>query len=347
MDHHKKAYERRFNETYDPIHRVESVLKNAATMRDLDFHYKMIDIFRSMRDRHAQYGIPGAPSCIAAVQATVFEIADYGKDEKFIVSLLDTREDQVALSPDVLKLGLGDELLSVDGIPIKQYLNDMKFSSSAATYSGSLRASLLALTMVQGQTNRLPSQDETKYQFKSISGKNYNVSLPWVAMYENECLENAKNHTVSVAMKNLAREGRHMILEKRSPEKDHLVGWRIHKPESKNLGVIQFDSWHFASNDVDFEPINRHVRHLLANQLKDTKAILFDVRSDSSDYIPLADTIPHFFGIDVKTPSMRTVVHDLNRALLSNTTRRFELLADAYLKSAPWRCFHANRQLLD
>ncbi|KAH6578676.1 hypothetical protein BASA61_000141 [Batrachochytrium salamandrivorans] len=62
------------------------------------------------------------------------------------------------------------------------------------------------------------------------------------------------------------------------------ITWGIYKPESTNMGIIKLDS--FDPEDVGTKSLAvlkavMIVRSLLANELKDTKSVMYELRGNS------------------------------------------------------------------
>lgn len=295
-------------------------------MNDLEFHYEFVDLFASLRDFHTEYRLPGNHGCIETITGVIFNVIGQGDSQKIIVSGFDND------LPRPKNVNFGDELVSIDNIPIMDYLEDLKFFSRGANDSGSLRASIGALSYLDGKTNRLPAKDEHQYSFRSADGTAYQITMPWIVLADINCwtqvqsfLERRnppskiKRKVKSKAMHNLNRKKQSSIssnLFKRDkpnviPTVDPMVNWHIHRPNTKNLGVIHLDD--FAPLNVDSYKVAQLIQNLLMNELKDTSAILFDVRYNGGGLITIADVIPQFFGREIKTSSAYALIHDINR----------------------------------
>ncbi|KAJ8325868.1 hypothetical protein QVD99_004037 [Batrachochytrium dendrobatidis] len=99
------------------------------------------------------------------------------------------------------------------------------------------------------------------------------------------------------------------------------VSYAIWKPKTKNLGIIRLD---------DFEPKDpktgqdavpqavRNIRDLLTTVLKDTKAVVLDIRSNPGGIIYLANAIPQFFKPDYEPYGFRYLMNNMTYNIFVN-----------------------------
>jgi hypothetical protein len=76
------------------------------------------------------------------------------------------------------------------------------------------------------------------------------------------------------------------------------------------------------------------IRDLLINQLKDTDAVLFDVRSNGGGSITLAESISQLFRTEVESTSARALVTNINQKLFADVSNRKDWGA-AYMQTGP------------
>lgn len=275
-----------------------------------------MDLFLSLRDLSTRYGIPGPHGCVTALKPFGFSVVGEGYDQRIVVTQKWEESEYQGLTPEASKINLGDELLAVDRTPIMQYLWRRRLFSGWATESGALRASLEKLTKISGKWSRMPSQNETHYEFMSEIGIKYKVTVPWIARYNAQCWDESQGF-IRDKLKNRKRPHSNIsTLEKREIEKETKLEWLIHKPETKNLGVIFFPS--FRQN---FRTTLNAIQSLLANELKDTNAVIFDVRGAFSLMNPLADLIPQLFARDVNTTYSRALHQPTMLELLTKSNK--------------------------
>ncbi|EGF77125.1 hypothetical protein BATDEDRAFT_27937 [Batrachochytrium dendrobatidis JAM81] len=116
------------------------------------------------------------------------------------------------------------------------------------------------------------------------------------------------------------------------------ISWGIWKPESKNLGIIRLD---------DFSPTNlktdapadteavREIHKLLSTVLKNTNAIIFDLRANSGGSGEFANAIPQLFKPDFQPMPMRYLMSSVAYNTLVNGTYFFDTSNPAWYKTPP------------
>ncbi|KAH6580462.1 hypothetical protein BASA60_002859 [Batrachochytrium salamandrivorans] len=79
------------------------------------------------------------------------------------------------------------------------------------------------------------------------------------------------------------------------------ITWGIYKPESTNMGVIKLDSFSpedAETNSLAVEKAVMIIRSLLANELKDTNSVMYDLRGNSGGNIEFANSMVQLFKPD-------------------------------------------------
>ncbi|KAH6586407.1 hypothetical protein BASA50_000581 [Batrachochytrium salamandrivorans] len=79
------------------------------------------------------------------------------------------------------------------------------------------------------------------------------------------------------------------------------VTWGIYKPDSANMGIIKLDS--FDPKDVETKSLAilkaiMIIRSLLANELKDTKSVMYELRGNSGGDVRFANSMVQLFKSD-------------------------------------------------
>ncbi|KAH6592627.1 hypothetical protein BASA50_007915 [Batrachochytrium salamandrivorans] len=79
------------------------------------------------------------------------------------------------------------------------------------------------------------------------------------------------------------------------------ITWGIYKPESANMGIIKLDS--FMPEDIETKSLAvlkavMIVRSLLANELKDTKSVIYELRGNSGGNVDFANSMVQLFKPD-------------------------------------------------
>jgi C-terminal processing protease CtpA/Prc len=194
----------------------------------------------------------------------------------------------------------------------------------------------------------VPDKDESVYEFKSITtGKRYTISIPWVVRTDNECMDGARqvmkqNNTGAPPPASFVEEtvppvkratqylnpiyyieesfGRVQDYAKVQFQNtsDSMVLWTILEPKSHNVGIIYLPS--FIPNNDDAKQVVFLIRDLLMNQLKDTNAILFDIRDNIGGNGDVSRLLPLLFGSNADSVKMRALVHPINDQIFLNST---------------------------
>ncbi|EGF79413.1 hypothetical protein BATDEDRAFT_35365 [Batrachochytrium dendrobatidis JAM81] len=116
------------------------------------------------------------------------------------------------------------------------------------------------------------------------------------------------------------------------------ISWTIWKPESKNLGIIKLE---------DFSPTNlktgaladveavREIHKLLSTVLKDTNAVVFDIRANGGGSGEFANAILQLFKPDFQPMPMRYLMNSVAYNTLVNGTYFFDTSNPAWYKTPP------------
>ncbi|KAK5665341.1 hypothetical protein QVD99_007697 [Batrachochytrium dendrobatidis] len=116
------------------------------------------------------------------------------------------------------------------------------------------------------------------------------------------------------------------------------ISWGIWKPESKNLGIIRLDD--FVPKNLktdapaDTEAV-REIHKLLSTVLKDTDAVIFDLRANSGGSGDFANSIPQLFKPDFQPMLIRYLMNSVTYNTLVNGTYFFDTSNPAWYKTPP------------
>ncbi|KAH9271548.1 hypothetical protein BASA83_006155 [Batrachochytrium salamandrivorans] len=97
------------------------------------------------------------------------------------------------------------------------------------------------------------------------------------------------------------------------------LAWTIWENGGRNMGVISIESFtpvlKDTKEDTTFLVLIETIRNLLVNQLKNTDAILLDIRGNSGGLISVADGIIQLFKSDVTASTFRYLKNDATKSL--------------------------------
>ncbi|KAH9272256.1 hypothetical protein BASA83_005600 [Batrachochytrium salamandrivorans] len=248
---------------------------------------------------------------------------------------------------DYAKIQLGDELLTINGLSFVEWFKQNQFKAGGgANNFGGQRTALNYISTIYGAINRLPTVDSITLQFKPRTHykRVYSVTVPYVTGHSAACW--GLSSTLYQKLTNVTLPGTAPPPTPPTPRssfrKTHLSGtkaaqrqsdaikalkypkpltWSIYKPGSKNMGVIKLE---------DFEPTDSVtgengsdkaimiIRSLLANELKDTNSVIFELRGNPGGYISLANGMPQLFKPDFNPFGARYLMNNITYNIFVN-----------------------------
>lgn len=299
----------------DPERELDRMGFAASQLHGFQFHALFLHYFRGFRDRNLQYQIPGTHACITANRGFSLEVIGQGPETKVVVSSVHTSP----LSPGHGSIQVGDELLAVD----YEMINHIVYLEDGSTP----RQNLKDLYYIDGKTNILPgyfpihwANDE--FLFRTVAGELFETTLPWLYDVDDQCVRDIANSASSVAPKILKRHAQNRtiqsktILDTRASAAD--INWKIYEPNSSNLGIITINT--FGTGHEEAGKITADILKVLQNELKNTNAIVFDVRNVSGTSMPsAADLIPQLFKQNVVLGGGRVRLNQINEDLIAGS----------------------------
>jgi hypothetical protein len=359
----------------DPVPRVDAIAAKAANLTDFELHTQFSDVFLSLRDFHTNYFFPVPHRCFTALQYMLFTFVDErtwwgGKEEKLVVkSFSQFPEVADLLGPLISQINIGDEMITANGLTIQEIYEKTKFLYGGANIAGAKQSAQESLSIRGGNLYQMPKEDSITFRMKSFNTKKeYTVTLPWIARRTDSCYEIAMAVSQGISNSFAAEEPVNVKFTKPSdahPLMDDLkssfktsgdieklgytttadteIRYTIWKPESKNLGVIRLESF---SPAIGFNSSLAIIRNLLLNELKDTEALLFDLRDNGGGNVQFAESIPQFFGIDIEPSNRRAIVSKVNeRVFLGGFFSETNPWYQAYKEVKPGDYFTPIRKL--
>ncbi|KAH6591289.1 hypothetical protein BASA50_008791 [Batrachochytrium salamandrivorans] len=94
------------------------------------------------------------------------------------------------------------------------------------------------------------------------------------------------------------------------------ITWGIYKPESANMGVIKLDSFdpkNVVTKSLAVLKAVMIVRSLLANELKDTKSVIYELRGNSGGDVDFADSMVQLFKPDFQPFGDRCLMNKITQ----------------------------------
>ncbi|KAH6582253.1 hypothetical protein BASA60_002015 [Batrachochytrium salamandrivorans] len=254
----------------DPFPTIKNLRKNIETITDEDLQLGLTDAFTMIRDHHTRW-INSVPS----------------------------------LAEDFSKIQAGDQLLAVNGLSFVDWFEQNQFTSGGgANEFGGQRSALRFLSTRYGEINRLPSEDSITFQFRSRTNpqNSYTVNVPYVSGHDDECWGFGSN-----LYKNLTG----ITLPGTPPmswpfSAEHLEN--NHESNATHLSSRGYGTRRFekpereAAVDRIFN-LNKSlrimvVRSLLANELKDTNSVIYELRGNPGGSVSFSDGMVQLFKPD-------------------------------------------------
>ena len=335
----------------DPLPKLSRILGNVTRMTEIRLHTELTSLFLSLRDWHTNYYLPKPHACYHALWPLEFSFIaseNFEASPNVVVKAFTSLKEAMRFSHDIRKLvEIGDKLITYNGLTFKEFYNLNKAKTGGANLYGGMRSVVGFLSYRPGSMFMMPNETEAVYVLEKRNGKQYTVKAPIVARENRECLRQythpneSPNYKVftskkdeewtqkRLAMFEKNENAYHPFLEdmKRSFDqnldfkfhktKDDILSWSIYKKGESNVGIIRLDSFVPSSNNVDL--VLELFHGLLVRELRDTEALIIDVRSNGGGIISLADSIPQFFVADYIPPGARVLVSPTN-ALIFNSS---------------------------
>jgi hypothetical protein len=353
----------------DPLPKAQDMVARAASLSDKDFHYSLLDIFTPLRDFHTLYLMPGPHSCLANFQAVDYTLTELNGREQVVVKEITQFERVKELSPEYTRISIGDEVLSVDNVPIQEYIRSRLFLAGGANDFGGKRAVLSRMSVRPGSIERPPSENKNVYRLRKYpTNEEYTVTLPWVTGSRDECYPIAKKVADDIRAGRPLREipvfptapttdrlpmddfvsPRTITKKTAFPNNfaavdvikvDDILDYTIYKPESKNLGVIFLKS--FSPEDRNVNRVFQLIRGLLINELRNTNSVVFDIRENGGGIITLPEIIPQLFKRDIVTLQSRALNTRINQNIFNSRNYGRDVWTDA-INSTPARNTYTN-----
>ncbi|KAH6560251.1 hypothetical protein BASA62_000220 [Batrachochytrium salamandrivorans] len=224
-----------------------------------------------------------------------------------------------------------------------------------ANDSGGHSGAFQYLEGIAGDSNILPEDDSITFQLRRLRGKQelYTVTVPYVALSNDECWSLSSSlyeelnsvtppeipaSTSFIQKRSVSGNDTSLLGDSTSQRVDTNIhkrsywesvqfkdtkiddlAWTIWENGGRNMGVISIESFtpvlKDTKEDTTFLVLIETIRNLLVNQLKNTDAILLDIRGNSGGLISVADGIIQLFKSDVTASTFRYLKNDATKSL--------------------------------
>ena len=187
---HRELKIKDFGAGSDPVPRLEDMVKRAASLSDSEFHAAMQKIFLDLHDHHTNYMAPLPLRCSYAIAPLNFVDVYDNNALKVIVRGRTTVLGEKA--PETKVAQPGDELIALNGKPIKDVLEDMKRLSGGANDDAMTMGAIRNLAFVPLAEQPVPENDLIKYTLKRGNETIQIDSRYFAAVNIPSCVEEVK-----------------------------------------------------------------------------------------------------------------------------------------------------------
>ncbi|KAL2919749.1 hypothetical protein HK105_200665 [Polyrhizophydium stewartii] len=323
----------------DPFPTLRDLRANIGQVSDRDLQIGLSQAFLSLRDLHTTFSKAGPYSCFYAATGVFFDFAEGAADivnnPKVVVSGYSSLSGvQRLLFRQLSQINVGDELVAINGDPFATWFHNNQFQLA--------------------QNNRL-----------------YEVQIPYVSIRDNNCW--AASSQLYLQRTRIRLQGmplaQRLLAPKKSPTlhndpiKNPLayvidkrleplatvrpvaltqttlssISWSIWDPQGKNMGIIYLtDFLARDSNGVSKVPLAiETIRSLLANELKDTKSVIVDIRDNGGGSISLANGLPQLFKADFDPFGARYLRNNVTFNIFARNNQLGQEWQDAWNEGQP------------
>lgn len=304
-----------FGPATDPLPYLNEIEKNIETISDYDFHKKMAEIFFKQRDFHTSYGLPRPYSCYRSIIPVSFkEVIDLSGKKVIAVSAVTEKEELLNLMPANFQVQTGDIVLSYNGQPIRQAMQNAAPRSRGANPAAILRHTAQILTYVSQGGDVAPVNDEVILVLKDRLGRTYTNTLPWISTANQDCLKKdapvvSGNATMGaneyqIEFNKIFRKSRN---QKSSTDGDGLkdtlepiLKYKKLNNEYGSFGYFQLES--FVPEKLNIDGVVLEFKKLLQTEFLHTTGIIIDLRDNGGGMISLAEKLTQLFTANYITP---------------------------------------------
>jgi C-terminal processing protease CtpA/Prc len=333
---HRELKIKDFGAGSDPVPRLEDMVKRAASLSDSEFHAAMQKIFLDLHDHHTNYMAPLPLRCSYAIAPLDFVDVYDNNTLKVVVRGRTTVLGEKA--PETKVAQPGDELIALNGKPIKDVLEDMKRLSGGANDDAMTMGAIMHLAFVPLAEQPVPENDLIKYTLKRGNETIQIDSRYFAAVNIPSCVEEVKGRFSRRTFGRadfLRAENPHIRVYKDlvappslapfSEEGKLPVGqfYTISTPAGK---LAKFDLETFVPEGQESSDSVIHmVKKLLEKSQDEADALIIDMRGNGGGLILLAEGLTQLFTPNAVAPMpVRYLPNDLNLTMFLNSNQGHE-----------------------
>jgi C-terminal processing protease CtpA/Prc len=272
-----------FGTSADPTPRLESIEKNIHNITDEQFHQSLHSIFQSFHDFHTLYYFPKPFACYQTFLPVMMKYVRTGppRGNIFVVSALSSDSAIYEHLQQPFPVKVGDRILTYNGKKISEAIEEIRFKTGGANPAATFRRAQEFIRYREHALDFVPEEDSVEIGFENQAGEKYNLTIPWIAYADEECLAGS--------------EGPEEKLTGSSGEEEEpILYWTTLRNDRGTYGYIELTS--FNPEVFSNEDVVKKVKDILLTELNDTKGIVFDLRDNEGGQIPLAEMLIQLFS---------------------------------------------------
>ncbi len=323
-----------FGAQVDPVPRLEDMVRRAASLSDADFHTAMQKIFLDLHDFHTNYIAPMPLRCSYILAPLRFKDV-YGQGTLKVI-VAGKSQKLKDLAPEVSPAEIGDELVALNGKPIRDVLAAMKKVSGGANNDAMVTSAIMNLSMIALAGSMIPADNELKYTLKHGT-TTYEISSKYFALINNpSCVEEASAEASRPQIHGaqqfdrgenpLIRDYKKLVLPPSispfSAEETLPIGEfsTLETPAGK---LLKFDLTTFLpEGNVSPDELIHQVKAILQKNQESVAALIIDMRSNGGGSIALAEGLTQLFTPKtIETMPVRLLPNEINLAMFLNSNQ--------------------------
>ncbi|KAJ3397803.1 hypothetical protein HDU92_002475 [Lobulomyces angularis] len=321
-----------------PLASAYNILNGQSSLTSPQFQSAQMMFILSLRDFHTSFVLPTPASCFTWIYPIALDLINSNDLlNNPVVVVKSTRYYQKEYIPSGFSINKGDIVVSINGFTPAKLFQKFAAAGGGANNYGGMRAVLSLFDTRSGAMYGPPSGTFVQYVLQRPDNSQYSYTGVVTAYYSDTCVDSAPTtasedienpiDTESLDPYRAEKIGARVEYEMSPPfanlnyqtTQDSTLSYTIYQSGTSKIGIIKISSFIPETTTNGQQTILNLVYSLLTNQLKDTEALVIDVRNNGGGLVSLADTLPQLFGgINVQPMRFRALVNEINGVLLNN-----------------------------
>jgi hypothetical protein len=349
----------------------------ASSSHPNQFHFQLSAMFASFRDLHTQYILPRPYACFDAVYPLKMTLVHSKSGITVATNGFSPhlRGHSSGITQLYKSLGLkryGDTIVQLNNQTFEELYDQFQDSTGGSNESGGYRSLLRYFSLRYGSFSKLPDDTTVKYLIRQSNGNLVSFTSPIFVRYLPSCISNnhntegiglwASDSTLTNIKTQLNWMATPLPVQPKidkdpcrflSYKGEQFLSWCIvHDAEQKAIGIIRLEAFKSSRGTKGSEDMIGMIRNLLESELKETEALIIDLRDNGGGFVPLADGLTQLFTPNPHVSHGRAINHELNRRIFTGPlfartewSRSFDQLPSnaKYTKVVPFVPKHLSR----